>query len=54
MGNRIRGVLFDIGDALRNVEAARAQGMEAHLVRGPDEARAVLMEHGVIPERDGA
>jgi len=43
-----------LDDGLRNVEVARALGMEAHLVRGPDEARAVLMEHGIIHERDGA
>ena len=46
-------VLF-LDDGLRNVEAARALGMEAYLVRGPDEARVALTAHGVIPERDGA
>jgi hypothetical protein len=38
---------------LRNVEAARALGMEAHLVTGPAAARAVLMEHRVISEKNG-
>ncbi len=50
---RPREVIF-LDDGLRNIEAARALGMDAYLVRGPDEARAVLMEHGVVSERDGA
>lgn len=44
-------VIF-LDDGLRNVEAARALGMQAHLVTGPDEARAVLTERGIVPERD--
>jgi HAD superfamily hydrolase (TIGR01509 family) len=46
-------VLF-LDDGLRNVEAARALGMEAHLVNGPDEARAVLTKQRVIPGHDDA
>jgi putative hydrolase of the HAD superfamily len=40
-------VLF-LDDGLRNVEAARTLGMEARLVKGPEEARTALVEHGVI------
>ena len=46
-------VLF-LDDGQRNVDAARAFGMKADLVRGPDEARAVLGRFGVIPSSDGA
>jgi FMN phosphatase YigB (HAD superfamily) len=38
-----------LDDGQRNVDAARALGMEAHLVRGPDEARAVLAMFAVVP-----
>ena len=37
-----------LDDGLRNVDAARALGMEAHLVRGPEEARNILVQYGVI------
>jgi glucose-1-phosphatase len=43
-----------LDDGQRNIDAAKAIGMEAHLVRAPDEARAVLMEYGITPDRDGA
>lgn len=46
-------VLF-LDDGVRNIDAARALGMQAHLVRGPDEARAVLATFGVIPSRVNA
>jgi len=40
-------VLF-LDDGQRNIEAAGALGMRAHLVRGPQDARNVLMQYGVI------
>jgi putative hydrolase of the HAD superfamily len=46
-------VLF-LDDGQRNVDGATALGMEAHLVRGPDEARVVLARFGVIPSATGA
>jgi HAD superfamily hydrolase (TIGR01509 family) len=46
-------VLF-LDDGQRNVDAATALGMEAHLVRGPAEARAVLAMYGVVAPLAGA
>ena len=46
-------VLF-LDDGQRNIDAATALGMEAHLVQGPDEASAVLAMFGVIPSRNDA
>jgi HAD superfamily hydrolase (TIGR01509 family) len=53
MQRRPAEVLF-LDDGQRNVDAATALGMEAHLVRGPDDARAVLAMFGVIPSRNNA
>jgi HAD superfamily hydrolase (TIGR01509 family) len=41
-------VLF-LDDGESNIDAARALGMEAHLVSGPAEARAVLVRFKVLP-----
>ncbi|HET9362278.1 MAG TPA: HAD family phosphatase [Vicinamibacterales bacterium] len=40
-------VLF-LDDGLRNIEAAKALGMCAHMVRAPEEARSVLVQYGVL------
>lgn len=40
-------VLF-LDDSLRNVEAARSVGMNAHLAMNLEDARAVLETHGVV------
>ena len=41
-------VLF-LDDGLRNIDAAANLGMRAHLTRGPEEARHVLAQYGVVP-----
>ena len=40
-------VLF-LDDGAANVEAARELGIEAHLVRGPAEAEAILQGYDVL------
>lgn len=42
------GRLF-LDDGLRNVDAAKALGMQARMVRSPEEARTVLAQYGVVP-----
>jgi HAD superfamily hydrolase (TIGR01509 family) len=52
-----RDVLF-LDDGTANVDAARAMGLTAHVVRGPGEARTVLESYGVVqctrPGRHGS
>ena len=48
MGLSPSDVLF-LDDGLRNVEAAVKLGMHAHVARGPEEARHVLAQYGVVP-----
>lgn len=42
------GAIFFIDDNLINVEAARACGLNAHVTKGPEEARRILAEHGLM------
>lgn len=44
-------VLF-LDDSLRNVEAARSLGIDAHLAMNLEEAKSVLETYGVVPTRD--
>jgi putative hydrolase of the HAD superfamily len=53
MGLSPSGVLF-LDDGLRNIDAAAKLGMHAHVARGPEEARRVLAQYGVVPSSAGA
>ncbi|MEW6185953.1 MAG: HAD-IA family hydrolase [Thermodesulfobacteriota bacterium] len=46
-------VLF-LDDGLRNIDAAVKLGLHAHLARGPEEARRVLAQYGVVRSIAGA
>lgn len=46
-------ILF-LDDGLRNIDAAAKLGMHAHFARGPNEARRVLEEYGVVGSSNGA
>ena len=47
MGLSPSDVLF-LDDGLRNIDAAAKLGMHAHLARGPEEARRVLAQYGIV------
>lgn len=53
MGLSPSEVVF-LDDGLRNVDAAATLGMQAHLARGPEEARRVLAHYGVVPSNASA
>ena len=53
MGLSPSDVLF-LDDGLRNIDAAMKLGMHAHVARGPEEARRVLAQYGVVPSSAGA
>ena len=53
MGFSPSQVLF-LDDGSRNVDAAAKLGMHAHLVRGPEDARRVLAQYGVLTSGAGA
>jgi glucose-1-phosphatase len=53
MGLSPSHVLF-LDDGLRNVEAAAKLGMHAHVTRGPEEARRVLAQYGIVPSSASA
>ena len=52
MGLSPSDVLF-LDDGLRNIDAAVKLGMHAHVARGPEEARRVLAQYGVVPSSAG-
>ena len=47
LGCRAEGILF-LDDNQINVDGARAVGVQSERVRGPDEAREVLIERGLL------
>lgn len=53
MGLSPPDVLF-LDDGMRNVDGAMKLGMHAHVARGPEEARRVLAQYGVVPSSAGA
>jgi FMN phosphatase YigB (HAD superfamily) len=53
MGLPPREVLF-VDDSARNVEAAAALGMHAHVARGPADAREVLVRYAIVPSTPSA
>jgi glucose-1-phosphatase len=53
MGLSPSDVLF-LDDGLRNIDAAAKLGMHAHVTRGPEEARRVLAQYGIVPSSAGA
>jgi len=53
MGLSPSSVVF-LDDGLRNIDAAAKLGMHAHVARGPEEARRVLAQYGVVPSSAGA
>ena len=40
--------IFFIDDNIINVDAARSYGFEAHVAKGPGEARRILADHGLM------
>ena len=53
MGLSPSDVLF-LDDGLRNIDAAAKLGMHAHVARGPEEARRVLAQYGIVPSSSSA
>jgi putative hydrolase of the HAD superfamily len=43
-------VLF-LDDGMKNIESAKTLGLRAHLAHGPEDARRVLVQYGVISNR---
>ncbi len=45
------GAIFFIDDNIINVDAARAGGFDAQVAKGPEEARQVLADHGLMKKQ---